>query len=74
MSGAGKNSGFAGIGIGRNGLARGGRLVLVVLLALVCGFALRAYDGQQEGVDRNERLYFLSGRFLREASCAPSTE
>jgi len=69
MSGAGKISGFGGSGIGRDGLARGGRLVLVVLLALVCGFALRAYDGQQEGVDRNERLYFPSGRFLREATC-----
>jgi len=69
MSDGKTGKGYAGGRIGRDGLARGGRVLLVILLALVCGFALRAYDGQQEGVDRNERLYFPSGRFLREAAC-----
>ncbi|MFO7652502.1 MAG: hypothetical protein R6X25_01655 [Candidatus Krumholzibacteriia bacterium] len=48
---------------------RVGPAALTIALALVCVGALQAYDQELDRAGRDERLYFPSGRFLREAAC-----
>jgi hypothetical protein len=51
------------------GRGRALRAAVALVCAAAAVIALRANDGLQRNVDRNERLYFPSGRFLREAAC-----
>ena len=50
-------------------VASAGRWLLAVGLAGIVVFSLWAYGDQERGADTQERLYFPSGRFLREATC-----
>jgi len=50
-------------------VASAGRWLLAVGLAGIVVFSLWVYGDQERGADTQERLYFPSGRFLREATC-----